>query len=210
MNTLCSLCNNESEEYFKDKKRLFLKCNGCKAIFVHSLYLPDKSSEIKRYKEHNNDVEDKGYQKFVDPIVNEIFTDFGPLHIGLDFGAGPGPVISKILADRNYRIMQYDPFFYNFPHLLELKYDYIVCCEVIEHFHKPAREFRLLRKMLDENGKLYCMTSIYNEKTDFKTWQYKNDQTHVFFYQKDTLGFISDNFGFPNVKIKNNLIVFSN
>jgi SAM-dependent methyltransferase len=210
MNPLCSLCNNESEEFFEDKKRLFLKCKGCRAIFVDTLYLPDKPAEIKRYREHNNDVEDTGYQKFVNPVVNEIIADFGPLHTGLDFGAGPGPVISKLLADRNYQVKQYDPFFYNFPGLLELKYDYIVCCEVIEHFHKPAREFQLLRKMLGENGKLYCMTSIYNEKTDFKTWQYKNDPTHVFFYHKDTLNYISENFGFTSVKIENNLIVFSN
>jgi len=97
---------------------------------------------------HNNDVNDSGYHKFVSPIVNAVLNDFLPEHKGLDFGAGTGPVISKLLTDRNYQIKQYDPYFFNLPELLQKKYDYIVCCEVIEHFYDPDKEFQLLKSLL--------------------------------------------------------------
>jgi len=37
--------------------------------------------------------------------------DFNTNHKGLDFGAGTGPVISKVLKDKGYCIAQYDIFF---------------------------------------------------------------------------------------------------
>lgn len=207
---LCPLCKNNSNEFFKDKLREFLNCSVCNAIFVPNQYLPDKALEISRYKEHNNDVNNSGYQKFVKPIVDEISASFKPFHNGLDFGAGTGPVISKLLEEKNYRIKLYDPFFHNFPDLLNETYDYIACCEVIEHFHKPAKEFQLLKNILAKNGKLYCMTSIYNRNIDFKNWYYKNDQTHVFFYQQETLDYILKRFAFSGLEVRNNLIIFSN
>jgi hypothetical protein len=107
--------------------------------------LPSKNDEVLRYTQHNNDVNDVRYQKFVQPLVTGILQDFDQSHIGLDFGAGTGPVISKLLTDEGYVIKQYDPFFYDHAELLNQKYDYIACCEVVEHFHNPAKEFKLLQ-----------------------------------------------------------------
>lgn len=206
---ICPLCKNISSEYYKDKFRLFHLCFRCKAVFVNREHLPDKDSERSRYYEHNNNVNDVRYQNFVNPIVSEVISNFRPENTGLDFGAGTGPVISKLLRDKNFNIKQYDPFFHNDPVLLQSKYDYIICCEVMEHFHKPDYEFKLLKKLLNKNGKLYCMTSVYNQTIDFKSWNYKNDITHVIFYQKETLHYILENFGFSDMKVQNNLIVYS-
>ena len=68
---------------------------------------------------------------------------------------------------------------------------------------------RLLSKLLKDEGKLICMTSLYSESTDFDTWYYKNDPTHVFIYQKETLDFIVEACDFDHVKIRERLIVFS-
>ena len=135
--------------------------------------------------------------------------DFEPIHKGLDFGAGTGPVISKILQDNNFEIAQYDPFFHNHPELLKKRYDYIACCEVIEHFYNPRKEFQLLRNLLQPNGKLYCMTDIYDQTIDFEKWYYKNDPTHVFIYHKKTVEWIKDKFGFSDVTINDRLITFA-
>ncbi|MFC1760167.1 methyltransferase domain-containing protein, partial [Candidatus Neomarinimicrobiota bacterium] len=135
---------------------------------------------------------------------------FSADHKGLDFGAGTGPVISKILEDNKFQIKQYDPFFYNLPSLLESQYDYIAACEVIEHFHEPKKEFSLLKDLLLQNGKLYCMTNLYNENIDFHNWDYKSDITHVFIYQKKTIEWIKEEFGFSDVTIKERLITYSN
>jgi len=206
---LCPLCNKLSESFFKKKDREYFLCPGCKGIFLEKRSLPDKITEVRRYREHNNDVHDPAYQKFVSPVVKAVLDDFSPEHSGLDFGAGTGPVISKMLEDNNFRIAQYDPLFHDKPGLLNTKYDYIVSCEVIEHFHHPAKEFALLRSLLKPGGKLYCMTNIYTHNIDFKTWYYKDDPTHVFFYQAETFSFIKEKYEFSESLISGKLIIFS-
>lgn len=170
---------------------------------------PDSELEKLRYQEHINDVENEGYQNFVSPITSAILKDFLPINKGLDFGAGTGPVISKVLRDNNFSIVQYDPFFHNYPILLNDKYDYIACCEVMEHFYHPKKEFELLRHLLQPNGKLYCMTDLYDESIDFSKWYYKNDQTHVFIYHKKSIDWIQKNIEFSDVTVDGRLITFS-
>jgi citrate lyase synthetase len=60
------------------------------------------------------------------------------------------------------------------------------------------------------NGKLYCMTEIYHVGIDFKTWNYKDDKTHVFIYHKKSLQWIRKKLGFSNMTIDGRLIIFSN
>jgi SAM-dependent methyltransferase len=169
----------------------------------HFISLED---ERKRYTEHNNCVDDPRYQKFVSPIVDEIKHDFTPEHMGLDFGAGPGPVITKLLQDADYKIELYDPFFWNRPEVLSVNYDYIACCEVIEHFNNPLKDFWRLQSLLKPGGVLYCMTEIYSDQINFKNWHYKNDPTHVFFYHKNALEWIKHNLHFSSLQISNRLI----
>jgi 2-polyprenyl-3-methyl-5-hydroxy-6-metoxy-1,4-benzoquinol methylase len=168
------------------------------------------SQEIKRYKNHNNDINDIGYQNFVKPILNGVLTDFNSTNIGLDFGCGTGPVITKLLRDKNYNITTYDPFFDNNLTALKTTYNFIVCCEVIEHFHNPLKEFKLLKSLLKLNGKLYCMTDVYKETINFESWYYKNDETHVFFYHKNTFDWIKNELDFSKVTVLNRLIIFEN
>lgn len=206
----CPLCcNNCSEIFYNVKNRVYILCNNCYGIFlIHSL-LPSEDFEIARYKQHNNDVNDIRFQNFVSPIVNHVLKDFSKKHKGIDFGAGTGPVITEMLRDKDYNIKAYDPFFHNYPHLLNQKYDYITCCEVVEHFHNPKKEFELLSNLLNPNGVLYIMTSIYHSGIDFKSWYYKDDPTHVFFYQKETIEYIHRNHFFSSYKNEGNLIVFT-
>jgi hypothetical protein len=205
----CPLCKSESNELIYTNKRRFFQCQNCFAIFNDPDSRLTESEEKKHYSQHNNDVEDKGYQKFVSPITSAILNNFTTNDTGLDFGAGTGPVISKILKDNAFSIEQYDPFFHNHPHLLDKKYNYIACCEVIEHFHDPKKEFDLLRKLLHDNGKLYCMTDIYDESIDFEKWYYKNDPTHVFLYHRKTIQWIKEEYGFSDVTIEGRMIIFS-
>ncbi len=129
--------------------------------------------------------------------------------IGLDFGCGPGPVISHLLQNSGYMIKQYDPIFHVDQRVLESKYHYIVCCEVIEHFHSPAEEFRRLRSLLKSNGELICMTDLITDETDFAKWYYKNDPTHVFLYRRETLQYIAEEFDFAKCRIDGRLIVMT-
>lgn len=210
MSNQCPLCASDAAVFYQKNNRLFYKCPICQGIFLDPGLQLDQQSEKMRYQTHNNDVYDKGYQEFVSPITEAILNGHSLDDRGLDFGAGTGPVISKLLKDRAYQIHQYDPFFYKNLSLLQQKYNYIVCCEVIEHFYHPDAEFKRLKKMLKSKGKLYCMTHMYSCDIEFDTWYYKNDPTHVFIYQKRTLEWIQKKYEFSNVLIEGRLIVFSN
>lgn len=203
----CPLCNSKGDLFYREK---FFLCSNCTGIFKARNLLPKPEDEIKRYKQHNNDVTDTRYQTFASPITNAVQSHYSTDSLGLDFGAGTGPVISTVLGEKGYSLRQYDPFFINDAETLNLKFDYIVCCEVIEHFHKPEKEFALLKKMLKSGGHLFCMTHLYAKDIDFEKWYYKNDNTHVFFYQIKTLEQIKNKFDFSSLSIADRLIIFKN
>ena len=126
------------------------------------------------------------------PITNYVIEKFLPEHKGLDFGSGTGPVISSMLIEKGYDIVQYDPFFAPDQNVLNNMYDYIVSCEVYEHFHNPKKEINSLIPLLNANGVLLIMTMLYSDQINFNTWYYRNDPTHVFIYRKETMEYIAN------------------
>ena len=206
----CRLCGSESPVFYREKKMVFHKCPECKGIFLSGDYLPDREKERNRYLKHRNDPKEGGYRKFLEPLTSRVTKEYLPASEGLDFGAGPGGAVSEILKEKGYLLKLYDPFFFDFPSLLENQYDFIICCETSEHFHHPSWEFMLLRKMLRPGGRLFCMTELYDPVSiDFKRWHYKNDFTHVFLYQKETFFWIREKFFFSRVEIDNRIIILS-
>lgn len=200
---ICPLCNNPSSKFFED---IYFKCSCCKAIFKSSnLHLKDEK-EKAIYDKHVNISTDIRYQNFLAPITNSVLKDFDKNNCGLDFGCGKDSAIIKVLKDNGYKIDGYDIFYKDDRDLLNKKYDFITSSEVIEHFQNPKKEFELLLSMLKENGALYLMTEIYNEKIDFKKWYYKGDPTHIFFYQKETFEWIQKEYNFKKLMIEKRLI----
>ena len=186
---ICTLC---ASELINKKDEFYYNCDTCKAIVKDEKYYLTADEEKARYETHNNDVNDIRYQNFTSPATNYVLAKFLPKHKGLDFGSGTGPVISKMLLEKDYNIVQYDPFFAPNETVLNKKYDYIVICEVIEHFHKPKIEIDRLTSLLKDNGMLLIMTMVYNDQIDFRGWNYRNDPTHVFIYRKETIEYIAN------------------
>ncbi len=205
----CPLCLTHAEYFYKDIQK-YCRCPTCHGIFVIFEDLPDKNREKERYKLHDDNAEDAGYRKFVSPITANIEKDFSTEAKGLDFGAGTSQIITKVMQEKGYDIIPYDPYFHPDTELLKKRYDYIASCEVIEHFYHPAKEFALLKSMLKKDAKLYLMTDIYDENVEFSSWYYKNDPTHVFFYTKKTFEWIQKKFAFTNLFIEKRLIILSN
>ena len=207
----CPLCySNSVKNYYNSPKHIFLECAACTSVFRHpDTYLSERA-EKQRYERHCNDVNDLGYQEFVNPIVEAVQANFTTAAKGLDYGAGTGPVITKLLTEKGYELALYDPYFHPDKAVLGETYDYIVCCEVIEHFYVPFQEFERLYQLLKPNGTLFCMTEFLPaDSAQFEHWHYKNDLTHVVFYTSENLEFIQKNVGFSSLHINKRLITLT-
>lgn len=209
----CLLCQDHAHKfcsYFKTPE-VFYRCPNCLAIFKSSNFFVDANFEEERYRTHNNDIYDERYQKFVSPITDAVKKDFTTKTKGLDYGCGTGPVATHVLEKQDYNITLYDPYFYPDSTYQNTTYDFIICCEVMEHFYEPDKEFSKLKNLLNSNGKLYCKTKMISDDFSveaFKNWHYKNDPTHVFFYSPKTLQVICHKFGYKSVYFDDKLITF--
>jgi SAM-dependent methyltransferase len=201
----CPLCETQLKE--KADEYYFI-CSKCGAYVKDKQFYISAQQEKSRYEEHNNDVNDLRYQNFTSPITNEILAHFKPQHLGLDYGCGTGPVISKVLRDKGYRVKLYDPYFYPGKDYLNHIYDYIFACEVFEHFRHPKQQIEKIVSLLKPGGYLLIMTHLFDSKTDFTTWYYRNDPTHVFIYTLQTVQFVAKAFALNIKKQNNRTIIF--
>lgn len=211
MDQVCPLCKGQTKFYYRsaDKKQ-YNKCTNCGGVFLLPQFFIPFDLEKERYLQHNNDVTDPRYQNFVKPITSGIQRDFNARGtLGLDYGCGTGPVASVQLKKEGYNVILYDPYFRKDQEALLNRYNFIICCEVMEHFHKPYKEFRQLFDLLVTGGKLYCKTTVLKVGMDFATWYYKEDPTHVFFYTPGSLEWIRENLSYKDLKIEPDVIVFS-
>ena len=167
------------------------------------------NDEKQRHDKHSDDIEDQGYQKFVSPIITAVENGYQTNDIGLDYGCGKTAIIQELLQRKHYNIVGYDPIYLPDETVFKSRYNYITCCEVIEHFYSPSNEFNKLATLLLPSGKLFLKTYLYNDTINFENWWYKNDPTHVFFYTEQTLEYIKSKFAFSNLKISKELIEFT-
>ncbi len=209
MNSTCPLCQGEASNFFQNTQHSFSLCSKCFGIFRDRDQFLSLKDEKKRYLNHISSIEDTGYYEFIRPILDEVANNFEKGSLGLDYGCGHTPVLSKHLINKGFEVFEYDPIFFNNPSILKEPYDFIVSCEVIEHFFDPYREFKQLFNLLTSDGKLICKTHPYNKEIDFASWYYKNDPSHVFIYQNETFEWIREKFKIKNVKINDRVITFS-
>ena len=200
VNSPCPLCFSSSVSLaYQDDSRPYFACAVCDLRFLDlSARLP-LEQEKARYLQHNNDITDPGYRKFVRPLYEQVREHVRPGATGLDFGSGTGPVLADMLRHAGYEIRLFDPFFQPDAESLRQTYDFIVACEVMEHLFNPSAEFRRLRQMLCSGGLLGVMTLLYEEGTDFASWYYRRDPTHVGFYSRATFRWSGRLYGFSQV-----------
>ena len=193
----CVLClENTLLHYHQDKVRNYWQCQNCFLVFVKKEYHLDAKKEKSVYDLHKNNPNDIGYRNFLNKLITPLTKKLTQQMHGLDFGSGPGPTISVMLAEQGIRVENYDIFYNNKQELLEQTYDFITCTEVIEHLFNPNDVLTKLTTMLKPNGLLGIMTKRVIDKEKFKNWHYKNDPTHVCFYSDETFEFIANNWGY--------------
>lgn len=209
----CPLCfSSNLELLFKGGKRSyyrnFFHCSNCDLVFVPGWQQPTADEEINRYHEHNNNPENKGYKKFLKKLYVEMEPYLSKNMKGLDYGAGPGPVLAMLMEEKGYDIDIYDPFFHPNKDIYENNYDFITCTEVVEHFHNPREEFDKIENILKSDGWLGVMTSMLDSWKKFPSWHYHSDYTHVVFYSKKTMKWIANKYSWECIFPKKNIVLF--
>lgn len=193
----CSICASPVRPFRKVNGRDYLRCDTCMATFLDRAHWLKPEKEHARYLEHQNDLNDAGYRKFLSRLAYPLLEKLAPGMEGLDYGCGPGPALARMLSDKGHGMSVFDPFFFPDHDLLNKTYDFITCTETIEHFHRPAEEFSRLGNMLKPGGWLAVMTCFQTDDSLFSDWHYIRDLTHVVFYREATLRHIAKSLEWP-------------
>lgn len=192
----CSLCAARPVTAFASVgHRSYWRCPSCLLTFLQPDQRPAPEAERAEYDLHENDPADPGYRAFLSRCTDPLLARLRHGAEGLDFGCGPGPTVSVMLEERGFAVRDYDPFFRPDPVALQRDYDFIVCTEVVEHFHDPAREFALLDRLLRPGGWLALMTGLLVDDEGFADWRYIRENSHVTFYRRETMHWIAARFG---------------
>jgi len=189
------------------KQRDYFFCSCCQLVFADPSKLLEALEEKERYSHHQNDIKDEGYLRFLDRLLIPLKSFIDPSHKGLDYGSGPYPMLTELLRETGHQVEAYDPFFAP-EGIKSKKYDYIVLCEVAEHFYYPIKEFRKIYDLVGPKGKLALMTSIRYPNIDFLKWYYIQDDTHVAFYAPETLNWIARHFNLKILYFEKNVVIF--
>ncbi len=212
MQYTCPLCLNLSSSIIKTKRQglevFYLDCPQCALISLLPQYYLKPDQEKERYLTHNNDSFDIGYQKFVSDLADFAKQNFDSQKIGLDYGCGFSQILYKMMSTVGYNMKSFDPFFNPDLSIFDSEFDFILCCEVVEHFFNPKVEFEKLFNRLKKNGALIIKTDFLKQQ-NFSSWYYINDPTHVSFYRPETCMWIAEKFNFCRVDFfKERCVVF--
>nr|WP_166269288.1 class I SAM-dependent methyltransferase [Marinobacter caseinilyticus] len=173
----------------------YWRCNHCEATLMDPAHWPSPAQEKATYDLHDNQTDDPGYRTFLGKMFNPLVPRLPAHACGLDFGCGPGPALAQMLADTGFQMALYDPLYYPDKTVLNSRYDFITCTEVVEHLHHPRATFAALDQMLEPGGLLAVMTCFQTNDAQFANWHYRRDPTHVVFYREHTMAEIAQQFG---------------
>ena len=204
---VCTLCRTPNALPFQVEP--FLRCPNCNLIFKNRQVQLSTSDEKARYSTHQNHIENTGYVNFFTPVVWEITKVLPRGAKGLDYGCGPGPVLSELLSQKGFVMTHYDPLFFPMELNAKKEFDFITCTEAAEHFFNPGVEVTKIYSLLKPKGFLFLMTELYVENSKLQDWYYPRDPTHVCFYSTLTLNWISERFNRKLRVINPRLFAFS-
>jgi hypothetical protein len=189
---ICPLCETSAGQPFHSDSREYLRCPACSLVFVlpHQFLSPGEERAV--YDHHQNSPDDPRYRHFLSRLFTPMSDRLAAGSCGLDFGSGPGPTLSVMLAEAGYPMEVYDPLYAPDTEPLRRQYDFITASEVVEHLHHPRRELDRLWSCLRPQGLLGIMTKRVIDRRAFSSWHYKNDPTHVCFFSIKTFEWLAD------------------
>lgn len=192
----CPLClGGNNPVYCQDKNRTYRQCQDCSLVFVPPQFHLSAVQEKAEYDLHRNDPQDPGYRNFLGRLFQPLRERLAPAAVGLDFGCGPGPTLSRMFTEAGFAVAIYDQFYADNRQLLQQKYDFISASEVVEHLRQPQQELDRLYSLLNKNGILGIMTKLVTDQAAFTSWHYKNDLSHICFFSRNTFTWLAAHWG---------------
>lgn len=216
MSQNCLICQKPVSTAIRNQfvpERKYFHCQNCDLIFLAPEQRVTVEKEQARYATHENQAQNSGYRefmmKFAGPVLSYLQKNQIKIESGLDYGAGQSSPLAPIFSENMIKIYEYDPYFKNFPHLLEKKYDLVMATEVVEHFREPLRDFEKMKSLLNSKGTLALMTQFHQGAEHFSSWWYPKDFTHICFYSERTFSYLSESFRLKIELLKNPVVLFS-
>jgi len=196
----CPLCNKTANFFLTGENRQYQLCDHCGLIFVPNKFHLNQKSEIERYREHENSLNNKGYVAMFMNKISLIKDHCPKIKTALDFGCGYEPVLKTLLEKEKIETEIYDPnFFPNFP--TNKTFDLVISTETFEHFRNPMDDIKKAVNSVSPSGFLAVMTRFYPleqnkpSKKSFSAWYYQRDPTHIAFYTSKTFEWLTKKFG---------------
>ncbi|MDD4872504.1 MAG: class I SAM-dependent methyltransferase [Kiritimatiellae bacterium] len=192
----CPLCRSSRTSLFhRDRYRTYFMCPDCGLVHVPGQYHLSHEGKKHRYDLHTNNAEDEGYRRFLAKLINPLLERLDNGAEGLDYGSGPEPVLAAMLSEKGFKMEIFDPFYADDRRTLERKYDFLTCCETMEHFVDPRKEWEQFIKLVKKGGWIGIMTQLLESADDFARWHYINDETHVCFFSGKTFEWLGKQYG---------------
>lgn len=188
---LCPLCSSSAKNYHKDRNRAYFQCLNCRLVFVQPGAFLSIQEEKSRYELHQNSPDDIGYRKFLSRMCVPIIDRLTAGSRGLDFGCGPGPTLSIMFKELGYPMAIYDPLYAADESVLDIEYDFVTATEVVEHLQSPKQSLNRMWRCVKPGGYLGIMSKLVIDQEAFSNWHYKNDDTHICFYLKETFEWLA-------------------
>lgn len=203
----CPLCHQQAPFFLQDKRRAFYSCGHCSLVFAEPSSHLMISAERQRYGRAQKMTKQKQLSQFVMPLLTQLGELTGTSLQGLNFGRVlDNDSLAKINA-AGHRLNQYDPFFAASSPVLQQEYDFVCSYRVFEHFKQPQQEWDLLSRLVKPQGWLAVGTPLLTDLSHFSKWHYKNNPTHVSFYQHKTFEYLANKGGFKLLLAEKELVL---
>jgi hypothetical protein len=173
----------------RNKHREFVHCPNCGLVFVPNEFWLSADDERARYAHHDNSPSNEGYVTFLRQVA-DVVVGLGMVRPRvLDFGSGENAVLAKILRQRGFDCVAYEPLYGESQAATHGRHNIVVLCEVIEHLRDLQTEIQTIKACLAPGGRVVVRTQFYPSVASLTSWWYARDATHINFFSEQALQF---------------------